>query len=99
MATYVLLTKLSPSSKGDASTRETIGRDWFTTVKEKCPEVQWHEHYALLGPYDFMDIYDAPNEEVAAKVAMITMSKGAVKAETITAIPYKRYLEIFKDVE
>ncbi|MBD3226468.1 MAG: GYD domain-containing protein [Caldithrix sp.] len=99
MATYVLLTKLSPSSKGDADTRETLGRDWFTTVKEKCPGVVWKDHYALLGPYDFMDIYEAPSEEVAAKVAMITMSKGAVNAETITAIPYKKYLEIFKDVD
>jgi len=80
----------------DAVTRENIGREWFETVKEKCPEVKWIDHYALLGAYDFMDIYDAPNEEVAAKVSMITMTKGAVTAESLSAIPYKRYLEIMK---
>lgn len=94
MATYVLLTKLSSESLGDLSKRETIGRKWFDAVKEKCPEVHWLDHFALLGPFDFLDIYEAPNEEVAARVSMITMSRGAVKAETWAAVPYKRFLEI-----
>lgn len=94
MATYILLTKLSSESLGDPHKRETIGRRWFKTIKEKCPEVKWVDHYALLGPFDFMDIYEAPNEEVAARVSMITMSKGAVKAETWAALPYKRFLKI-----
>ncbi len=98
MAIYVLLTKLSPSTMTDGQTREQIGREWFDTVKQKCPEVKWIEHYALLGQYDFMDIYEAPNENTAVKVAMITMSKGAVKAESMPAIPYKKYLEIIKEI-
>jgi uncharacterized protein with GYD domain len=96
MGTYVLLTKLSPQSLGEPRKRENIGRKWFEAVKKKCPEVKWISHYALLGPFDFMDIYEAPSDEVAAKVSMITMSKGAVKAESWTAIPYKKFLEISK---
>jgi len=34
-------------------------------IKEKCPEVKFIAHYGLLGPYDFMDIYEAPDEETA----------------------------------
>lgn len=98
MPRYILLTKLSPSSLGDSASRENIGRDWLTTVKEKCPEVKWIDHYALIGAYDFMDIYDAPNEETAMKVSMITMTKGAVSAESMPAIPYKRYLDIIKEM-
>ncbi len=98
MPVFILLTKLTPGSMGDARSREVMGRDWFNTLKDKCPEVKWLDHYALLGQYDFMDIYEAPNEEVAAKVSMITMSKGALKAESLPAIPYKRYLEIIKDI-
>jgi uncharacterized protein with GYD domain len=98
MATFVLLTKLSAESLGDPSKRETIGRKWFDAVKEKCPEVHWVEHFALLGPFDFLDIYEAPNEEVAARVSMITMSKGAVKAETWAALPYKRFLEVARNL-
>lgn len=98
MATYVLLTKLSAQSLGTPSKRENIGRQWLDEVKAKCPEVKWLEHFALLGPFDFMDIYEAPNEEVAAKVAMITMSKGAVKCESWTALPYKRFLKIAQEL-
>jgi uncharacterized protein with GYD domain len=98
MSTYILLTKLSPSVLADPKIRETLGRDWLDTVKTKCPEVKWLEHYALLGQYDFLDIYEAPNEEVAAKVSMITMAKGAVNAESMIAIPYKKYLDIVKHI-
>lgn len=98
MPTFVLLTKLSSANFGDLHKREKIGRKWFTEVKKKCPEVKWIDHYALLGPFDFLEIYEAPNEEVAAKVSMITMSEGAVKAETWTALPYKKFLNITKEL-
>ena len=98
MATYVLLTKLSSQSLGAPDNRENIGRQWLEEVKAKCPEVKWLEHFALLGPFDFMDIYEAPDEGIAAKVAMITMSKGAVKCESWTAIPYKKFLKIAQEL-
>ncbi|MGE5401228.1 MAG: GYD domain-containing protein [Ignavibacteriales bacterium] len=96
MSTYILLTKLSTDNLHNPKKRETMGREWFEEVKAKCPDVKWIDHYALLGPFDFMDIYEAPNEEEAAKVSLITMSQGAVKAESWSAIPYKRFLEISK---
>lgn len=96
MPTYILLTKLSPESLGAPKQRENIGREWFEAVKTACPKIRWIDHYALLGPYDFMDIYEASDQEEAAKVSMITMSKGAVQAESWAAIPYKRFLEVAK---
>lgn len=67
-------------------------------MEEKCPEVKWVGHYALLGPYDFMDIFEAPDGETAAKVSLISLSRGAVKAESWTAIPYARFLELAKEI-
>ena len=67
-------------------------------VTEKCPEVNFIVHYALLGPYDFLDIYEAPNEEVAAKVSLISLESGASQAESWVAIPYKRFIELAKEV-
>ncbi len=94
MATYILLTKLSSEGLGDPHKRQNIGRKWFNAVNKRCPEAKWKDHYALLGPYDFMDIYEAPDEEVAAKVSMITMAQGAVQAETWAALPYKKFVKI-----
>jgi uncharacterized protein with GYD domain len=98
MATFILMTKLSPEVTREVGHRAEIGRQWKAAVEEKCPGVKWVSHYALLGPYDFMDIFEAPDAEAAAKVSLISLSRGAVKAESWTAIPYSRFLEIAREV-
>jgi len=98
MGVYVLMTKLSPEVTKDMKHREKIGKRWIEKVNEKCPEVKWLSHYALLGPYDFMDIFEAPDEEVAAKVSIITLSSGALQAESWTAIPYSRFVELVDEL-
>ena len=98
MPTFVLMTKLNPSVVGDPAHRRQYGREWKDAVERMCPEVKWLAHYALLGPYDFLDIYEAPGEETAAKVSLITQANGAQKAESWPAIPYSRFLKIAQDV-
>ena len=98
MQTYVLMTKLSPELARQMRQRAEIGREWLVKVKEKCPEVHFIDHYALLGPYDFLDIFEAPDAETAAKVSMISLANGAFQAESWTAIPYKRFLELSKEI-
>ncbi len=98
MATYVLMTKLSPEITKKIKQRAKIGRGWLRHVHKKCPEVKFLCHYALLGPNDFLDIYEAPNEEVASKVSMISLAYGAIQAESWTAIPYKRFVELTKKI-
>jgi len=98
MKTYVLLTKLSTENAKQMKDRAKLGRQWLDQVKEKCPEVKFIAHYALLGRYDFLDIYEAPDEESAAKVSMISLSNGAFKAESLSAIPYKKFLELTDEI-
>ncbi|MFO7891742.1 MAG: GYD domain-containing protein, partial [bacterium] len=76
MQTYILLTKLSTSISSKVKDRKKIGRAWLEKVKKKCPEVTFVSHYALLGEYDFIDIYEAPDEETAAKVSIISLQNG-----------------------
>jgi uncharacterized protein with GYD domain len=98
MKTFVLLTKLAPEVSKQIKDRAKIGREWLDRVKDKCPEVKFISHYALLGPYDFIDIYEAPDEEIAAKVSMISLQYGAFEAQSLTAIPYKRFLELTAEI-
>ena len=98
MQTYILLTKLSPELTKQMKDRSAIGGIWLEKVKEKCPEVKFIAHYALLGQYDFLDIYEAPNVESAAKVSMISRANGALQAESLPAIPYKKFLELVKEI-
>jgi hypothetical protein len=45
-----------------------------------------------------MDVFEAPNEEIAAKVSMISLARGALQAESWTAIPYARFVELTKEI-
>lgn len=98
MQTYVLLTKLSPDLSRRMKDRASIGKTWIEQVRVKCPEVRFVAHYALLGQYDFLDIYEAPDEESAAKVSMISQANGALQAQSLIAIPYKRFIELTEEI-
>lgn len=98
MQTFILMTKLSTEVAKRMKDRAKLGRAWLDQVKQKCPEVKFIAHYALLGPFDFLDIYEAPDAETAAKVSMISLSNGALQAESWTAIPYKRFVELAEGI-
>ena len=99
MPHYVLMSRLSPELMQDPRGRKAVGKAWKKKVDRLCPEVEWIAHFALLGPWDFMDIYEAPNDEVAHKVSMISRATGAVVAESWPAVRYDRYLELVAEVE
>lgn len=98
MQTFLLMTKLTPEVSQRIKDRGEIGRAWLEKVREKCPEVKFVAHYALLGPFDFVDIYEAPDEKVAAKVSMISLSHGALEAQSWVAIPYKRFVDLASEI-
>lgn len=95
MPTYILASKLKDL---DVDNRETIGKDWLQKIKEACPDIKWIAHYAVLGPYDFLSIYEAPDEKTAMKVSLVTLANGALKAESWTAMPYDEFLDLIKSI-
>ncbi len=99
MPTFILVTKLSSGSMDQLKHRDELGHEWREKVKKNCPGVKFIGHYALLGKYDFLDIFEAKDEEEAAKVSWISTANGAFWAESWTAIPYNRFIEITKGLK
>jgi uncharacterized protein with GYD domain len=99
MPLYTLLTKLSPETLRHLDSKKEMGRAWYEKIKESCPGVKWLHHFALLGPYDFMDIYEAEDESEAVKVSMITLALGVASAENWPVVEYNDYLKILEDLE
>jgi uncharacterized protein with GYD domain len=99
MPVFVLMTRLNTKILTDASKRRTKGKKWLKTVNAACPEVKWLAHYALLGPYDSMDIYEAPDVETAHRVSLISRTEGAETAESWPAIQYDQFLEILEEIK
>ena len=99
MPTYVLMTKLGSRSLATKEGRREAGKKWKAKVESVCPGIRWVAHYALLGPYDFMDLYEAPDDGAAMRVSLLSRELGAVSAESWPAVPYDRFLPIIEDVE
>ncbi len=99
MKTFVLMTKLAPgdclpveySSKQKARARSS--RIWLDEIKEKCPKVKFKTHFALMGYWDSMHIYEVPDEETAAMVSMITRNYVA-QVESWLALPYEKVMKL-----
>ena len=96
MPVYILATKLRNPDLVEK--RKNQGEKWLKLVREKVPDIKWIAHYAILGPYDFLDIFEVKNEQDAVKVSLLSRSAGATFAESWTAIPYAEFLELVEDL-
>ncbi|MFQ6020162.1 MAG: GYD domain-containing protein [Dehalococcoidia bacterium] len=94
MPTFVLLTRLSPEATRDPKSYDELVENVRARLRRDCPDVKWLANYWLLGPYDYMDIYEAPSEEVATKVSAIIRTFGRSTPETWTAVSFDRFLEL-----
>ena len=99
MATFVMLTRLAPTAvhaPGDLKTLETKA---VAAVKEYCPAVEWKADYALLGPYDYLDVFEAPDLETATKVSMLIRTVGHAHTEVWPATPWQRFKQLVSDIQ
>ena len=91
MATFVMLTRLSPETVKSPPDLKKLEKTVNERIRAECPQVKWVANYAILGPCDYLDIFEAPDEAVAANVVMIVRSFGHATTETWTALPWERF--------
>ena len=98
MTTYVLLSKVSPRTSGEVRSLGERVQGFERKLAERYPEVKSVTSYALLGSYDFLHIFEAPDANTAAKVALLAQAFGAGTTETLTAIPFDEFSAIVQEV-
>ena len=96
MPMFVLLTRLSPEAVRTPRMLETLERDTMRRIRAECPEVEWINNCAVFGPYDYLDIFQAPDVETAAKVATLVRVFGHAHTETWTAVEWPRFKELMR---
>jgi uncharacterized protein with GYD domain len=94
MAIYLLLTTLTEEG------RKMI-EDFPERLKELNKEVEYlgvkiRDQYALLGQYDFVNIVEAPSDEIAAKLAIHLSARAELHTLTLPAIPLDNLIETLK---
>lgn len=90
MAHYVMLSTLSES--GRKVIRERPG--WIRKVNRELAGkgVRVLAQYALLGPYDFVTIVEAPDNETVSSVSIEMGARGSVQMMTMPAIPLDTFI-------
>lgn len=99
MTTFVLLSKISPVAAGRVSDLTEMDRLFEQELARVLPEVKRIASYALLGAYDFMHIFEAPDAATAARVALLTNRFGVSSTQTLTAIPFSEFRKLAEDVD
>ncbi len=96
MSTYVMLTRVSHQALKSPSSLETLERQVMDQVRAECPAVQWLTSYAVLGPYDYLDIFTAPDNEAATTVATIVRTFGHAQTEIWPATSWDRFKDLVR---
>ncbi len=98
MTTFILLSKSPPRKAEEVKTMIQMDREFDRELARHCPDVQRVASYALLGEYDFLHIFEAPDARTATKVALLAQTFGAGATHTLTAIPFEEFRAIVDEV-
>src|SRR4051794_30724595 len=92
MATFILLTQLAhASAETDDVAPDALERRVVERIRAACPEAEWVSSYAVLGPYDYLDVFQAPDVETALQVATIVGRRGHAGPEVGGAAGWDRF--------
>jgi len=94
MPKFLMFSTLGPD--GAATLRENPERLKAVNAEVEALGVTVLEQFALLGPYDFCNVLEAPDEMTMAKVALVLGARGTVKTLTMAAIPIDEYIEALR---
>ena len=90
MPTYILLSTLTPQGVQTLRSNPARLREVNRDVEELGAKVvhQW----ATLGPFDFVNVVEAPDSATIAKVSVALGARGSAKLQTVTAMPIEEFL-------
>lgn len=95
MPTYVMLTTLTDEG------RKTIKKN-PERIKEVNKEVEAMgvkilDQYAVLGPYDFVNILEAPDTKTITRISVELGARGTMQGMTLAAISIDEFIASLKD--
>ncbi|TEU09611.1 GYD domain-containing protein [Candidatus Bathyarchaeota archaeon] len=94
MAKYILLSKLTEDG------RKTL-KNKPERIKEVNEELEAYDvkvlkQYAVLGPYDFVNIVEAPDNEAIFKMSVELGSRGTIEITSLPAITIDELIKSLK---
>ncbi len=94
MATYVILSTLT--DEGRKTLKENPKRIIEVNKELEKMGIKVKEQYAVLGPYDFVNIVEAKDNDAIMRMSVELGSRVSVQLLTLAGIPVSDFVKKFK---
>ncbi|MEM2912149.1 MAG: GYD domain-containing protein [Candidatus Bathyarchaeia archaeon] len=94
MPIYILLSTLTPDGRKTIKERPERIREVNREIEAFGVKVLYQ--YAVLGPYDFVNVVEAPNNEAVIRVSVELGSRGTVKIMSMPAVPIDDFISMLR---
>lgn len=94
MAYFVILSTLT--DEGRKTIRQKPERILEVDKEIEKMGVKVLKQYAVLGPYDFVNIVEAPDMETVMRMSVELGSRGSVQLMTLAALPVEEFIKKLK---
>jgi uncharacterized protein with GYD domain len=95
MAIYVLLSNLTDEGRKTLKERPERLKEVNQEIERMGARVV--NQYAVLGSYDFVNIVEAPSNEVIARISVELGSRGTVQLTTLPAMNIDAFVQMIRD--
>ena len=92
MATYIMLSTLTDEGRKTLKERPERLQEVNKEVESMGARVT--SQFAVMGGYDFVNIIEAPTNEVMARLAVELGSRGTIKIMPLPAIGVNEFVEM-----
>lgn len=93
MPTYLMYSKLT--TEGVRTIKENPSRILEVNDEVKQLGIEVKAQYASLGPYHFITVVEAPDEQAIARAAIELGSRGTAQYEIVPAISVDKLIDTF----
>lgn len=94
MAIYIVLSNLT--DEGRKTIKQRPARIKEVNKEIEAMGIKVLGQYAVLGPYDFVTVLDAPNNEAVMKMSVELGSRGSIHLITLPAISVDDFIKTLK---
>ncbi len=94
MASYIILSTLT--DEGRKTIKEKPNRILEVNKELEKMGVKVKQQFAVLGPYDFVNIVEAPDNETVMRISVELGARGSVQLITLPAIPVEEFIKKLK---
>jgi uncharacterized protein with GYD domain len=94
MPLYIMMTNLTDEGRKTVKTNPQRIKEVNKEVEAMGVKIL--AQYVVLGQYDFINVLEAPNNEIIAKVAIELGSRGTMQSNTLAALTLDEFINTLK---